>query len=170
MIRTKLVSVVVGLALAVPLAPGRAQTAGLPDPGKSVVQIRSTKQRFDYATPWKRTGMARGVGSGFVIDGDRILTNAHNVSDCRFVELRKEDLARRYPARIAFVGHDCDLAVLTVDDKSFFEEMVPLDLAGIPNVNTTVSLPSTKSSSRGETSIVADDCPTGIVAHVASVW
>jgi len=137
MIRTMFVSVVVGLSCLV--APGRAQAAGLAHPEQSVVQIRSTKQDFDYVTPWKRKGMSRGVGSGLVIAGDRILTNAHNVSDCRFVELRKEDLAKRYPARIVFVGHDCDLAVLTVDDKSFFDGMVPLDLAGIPKVNTTVS-------------------------------
>ncbi len=83
--------------------------------------------------------MSRTSGSGFVIDGNRILTNAHNVSNSRYVELRKQNVANRYVARVVFVGHDCDLAMLTVDDPSFFEGTRALELAGIPAVNSTVS-------------------------------
>ncbi len=106
---------------------------------KSVVMIRSVRQDFDYATPWKQTAMSQGIGSGFVISGKRILTNAHNVSNNKYLELKKANIARRYPARVAFVGHDCDLAVITVDDGSFFDGMVPLALGAIPQVNSTVS-------------------------------
>ena len=113
--------------------------AGLQAPDESVILIRSLKQDYDYVTPWKREDMSKSAGSGFIISGERILTNAHNVSNCRYVELRKENVARRYPARIVFVGHDCDLAILTVDDKSFFEGTDALELAGIPRVNSTVS-------------------------------
>jgi len=113
--------------------------SGLSRPEESVVLIRSVMQDFDYVTPWKRQPMSQVAGSGSVIAGKRILTNAHNVSNCRYVELRKENVAKRYPARIVFIGHDCDLAILTVDDESFFEGTVPLELAGIPSVNSTVS-------------------------------
>ncbi len=112
---------------------------GLQAPDKSVILIRSLRQDFDYVTPWNREDMAKSAGSGFIISGDRILTNAHNVGNCRYVEVRKENVAKRYPARIVFVGHDCDLAILTVDDKSFFEGTDALELAGIPKVNSTVS-------------------------------
>ena len=115
------------------------QEIGLQDPDKSVVLIRSLKQDFDYVTPWKRKDMAQTSGSGFIIAGERILTNAHNIGNSRYVELRKENIAMRYPARIVFVGHDCDLAILSVDDKSFFEGTQALELAGIPQVNSTVS-------------------------------
>ncbi|UCE49279.1 MAG: trypsin-like peptidase domain-containing protein [Phycisphaerales bacterium] len=83
--------------------------------------------------------MSRISGSGFVIGGNRILTNAHNVSNSRYVELRKENVADRYVARVVFVGHDCDLAMLTVDDPSFFDGTRALELAGIPPVNSAVS-------------------------------
>jgi len=83
--------------------------------------------------------MQRTSGSGVIIPGSLVLTNAHNVSDCRYLELRRENLAQRYLARILFVGHDCDLAVLTVDDPGFFEGTMPLELAGLPEVNSTVS-------------------------------
>ncbi|MHC4315529.1 MAG: S1 family peptidase [Planctomycetota bacterium] len=106
---------------------------------KSVVLIRSARQDFNYTTPWKQTAMSQAIGSGFIIAGKRILTNAHNVSNCKYLELRKENLAKRYLGRVAFIGHDCDLAILTVDDESFFDDTVPLELAGIPKVNTTVS-------------------------------
>jgi len=106
---------------------------------KSVVLIRSVRQDFDYVTPWKQKAMSQGVGSGFIISGNRILTNAHNVSNWKYIELRKDNIAKRYPAKVAFVGHDCDLAVLTVDDPSFFDDMIPLALAGLPKVNSTVS-------------------------------
>ncbi|MBC8218007.1 MAG: trypsin-like peptidase domain-containing protein [Planctomycetes bacterium] len=106
---------------------------------KSVVLIRTVKQDFDYVTPWKQKAMSQGSGSGLVISGKRILTNAHNVSNWRYIELRKENVAKRYPAKVAFVGHDCDLAIVTVDDESFFDDTVPLEFAGLPKVNTTVS-------------------------------
>ena len=78
---------------------------------KSVVLIRCVKQDFDYTTPWKQRPMTQVSGSGLIIPGNRILTNAHNVSNWRYIELRKENLAKRFPARVAFVGHDSDLAV-----------------------------------------------------------
>lgn len=127
------------LVSAVWQAPTARSAAGLPRPEESVVLIRSVKQGADHRTPWKTSGMMQTVGSGVIIPGRRILTNAHNVSDCRYLELRKENLARRYPAQVLFVGHDCDLAMLTVDDPTFFEGMLPLELAGIPKVNSTVS-------------------------------
>jgi len=119
--------------------PAARSAAGLASPEKSVVLIRSVKQGFHHRTPWKTRGMTRTGGSGVIIPGPLVLTNAHNVSDYRYLELRKENLAKRYPARVLFVGHDCDLAVLTVDDPTFFEGTVPVELAGIPQVNSTVS-------------------------------
>ena len=79
---------------------------------KSVVLIRSAKQDFDYTTPWKQAAMEQGIGSGFIITGKRILTNAHNVSNAKYIELKKENIAKRYHSRVAFIGHDCDLAIL----------------------------------------------------------
>jgi S1-C subfamily serine protease len=112
---------------------------GLQNPDKSVVMIRSVGQDYDYVTPWKRGLMTQLVGSGLIVADKKILTNAHNVSNCRYVELAKETSSGRYPARILYVGHDCDLALLTVDDENFFEGTTPLELAGIPNVNSPVS-------------------------------
>jgi S1-C subfamily serine protease len=106
---------------------------------QSVVLIRCVQQDFDYITPWKQTSMVQGVGSGFIIEGNKILTNAHNVSNIKYVEVKKQNFARRYPAMVEFIGHDCDLAVISVFDRSFFKGTRPLEFGGIPKVNSTVS-------------------------------
>jgi S1-C subfamily serine protease len=117
---------------------GEIKAAGLEGMDKSVVMIRSAGQEFDFVTPWKPKAMAQGVGSGFIIENNKILTNAHNVSNNKYIELQKEGVAKRYPARVAFIGHDCDLAVLAVEDKNFFDDTKALQLAELPGVNTAV--------------------------------
>jgi S1-C subfamily serine protease len=113
--------------------------AGQTDIEKSVVMIRSASQDFSYLTPWKQAAMSQGIGSGFIISGRKILTNAHNVSNAKYIELKRQNFAQRYPAKVAFVGHDCDLAILSVDDESFFDGSIALEIGELPEINTTVS-------------------------------
>ena len=105
---------------------------------KSVVMIMAVRQDFDYTAPWKKLPMSRGTGTGFLIDSNRILTNAHNVANARYIEVKKQYLAQRYPAQVQYIGHDCDLAILTVPDPSFFADTKPLDFGPIPRINSTV--------------------------------
>ncbi len=105
---------------------------------RSVIMIRSVSQEFDPVKPWKQNPMSQGTGSGFVISGNRILTNAHNVSDNKYVEIKKQNEARRYPSRVVFIGHDCDLALIEPQDSTFFEGTRALELGDIPKINSTV--------------------------------
>ncbi len=107
---------------------------------KSLVRITATSQEPDYKVPWNPGAMSVGVGAGFVIDGDRIMTNAHVVSNARFIVVEKEDDPQHYPAMVQFVGHDCDLAVLRVLDKGFFQNTRPLSTGGIPAIESPVSV------------------------------
>lgn len=77
-------------------------------------------------------------GSGFVIKGKRIMTNAHVVSWAREVVVRRYQDPRPYVAEVEYVGHDCDLAVLTVKEDSFFEHLEPLELGDLPKVRSAV--------------------------------
>jgi S1-C subfamily serine protease len=116
-----------------------AQSSGLQKPEQSVYLIMTVHQEYNYVTPWKLENMSQSSGTGFMIANNMILTNAHNVSDCRYVEIRKENLAKLFQAKVVFVGHDCDLAILTVEDKSFYNDTATLELADLPSVNSTVS-------------------------------
>ena len=105
----------------------------------SVFKIYVTYQREDYAAPWQGGRPASGTGSGFMIGRKRILTNAHLVSDARFLEVQKDGSPTRYRGRVLHVGLDCDLAVLTVDDDDFFADTRPLAFArGLPDLNDEV--------------------------------
>jgi len=107
----------------------------------AVVKIEVASQRPDYNSPWKDYGYSRGRGSGVIIEGNRILTNAHVVSDAKYIKVKKENSGTPYPARVVFIGHDCDLAVIEVLDKDFFTETHPLPIGDtIPELNSTVSV------------------------------
>ena len=45
----------------------------------AVVQVFCTHSEPNYSLPWQRKRQYTSTSSGFVIDGSRILTNAHSV-------------------------------------------------------------------------------------------
>src|SRR5262245_62486388 len=104
----------------------------------SLVRITSTEVEPDYRAPWNSGTIGRGVGAGFVIDGNRIMTNAHVVSNSRYLTVERDGDPNKYPAKVLFVAHDCDLALITVD-SAFFKNMLPLKFGGIPELESTVS-------------------------------
>ena len=106
---------------------------------KSLVRITSTEVEPDYRAPWNIGAIGRGVGAGFVIAGSRIMTNAHVVSNTRYLTVEREGDPNKYPARVLFVAHDCDLALITVDSPDFYKNMAPLTFGGIPELESIVS-------------------------------
>jgi S1-C subfamily serine protease len=105
-----------------------------------LVRIQATSQEPNYRAPWSAGEVASGVGAGFIIQGNRIITNAHVVSNERFLAVSKEGDPKPYPARVLHIAHDCDLALLTVDNPTFFKNTAALDFGGIPAIESTVSV------------------------------
>src|SRR3954471_12863360 len=106
---------------------------------KSLVRITATEVEPDYRAPWNSGGIQRGIGAGFVIDGNRIMTNAHVVNNSRYLTVERDGDPNKYPATVLFVAHDCDLALLKVASAGFFKNMIPLKFGGIPDLESTVS-------------------------------
>ncbi len=119
---------------------GEAVVTSIEQLRRSVVRLTVTSQDPDYTQPWNPGGISRGTGSGFVISGNRIVTNAHNIANARVIAVEKEGDARPYEATVKFAAHDCDLAMIEVKDESFFEGMVPLELGGVPSLDSVVSV------------------------------
>ena len=123
------------VAVPVPIAP--------PQPNgpiqKSLVRITATEVAPDYRAPWNAGMLGRGIGAGFVIDGNRVMTNAHVVSNSRYLTVERDGDPDKYPAKVLFVAHDCDLALITVDSPNFYKTMVSLKFGGIPELESTVS-------------------------------
>src|ERR1700751_3747691 len=106
---------------------------------KSLVRVTATSVEPDYRAPWNGGGLQRGVGAGFVISGNRILTNAHVVANSRYLTVERDGDPNKYPATVQFIANDCDLATITVGAPDFFKNMVPLKFGGIPALESTVS-------------------------------
>jgi S1-C subfamily serine protease len=96
-------------------------------PLDSVVKVFTVASVPSYDLPWVDIPQ-ESSGSGCVIKGKRILTNAHVVSDQTMVFIRKQSSPDRFKARVVAVAHECDLALLTVEDESFFNDLKPLDI------------------------------------------
>src|SRR5208337_4462310 len=91
-----------------------------------------------WDAPWRFEAVHRLGGSGFVIKGKRIMTNAHVVSWAREIIVRRFQDPHPYLAEVEYIGHDCDLAVLKVKDTNFFDNLEPLELGQLPKVRSAV--------------------------------
>ena len=107
---------------------------------KSLVKIFTTIQNPNYYEPWRVGSQETVSGSGSILSGHRILTNAHVVSNQIFIQVLKEGDSQKYTAKVVAVAHDCDLAVLQVDDPKFFEGTRPVTFGSLPNLRDRISV------------------------------
>ncbi|KAG8068693.1 hypothetical protein GUJ93_ZPchr0005g15421 [Zizania palustris] len=106
----------------------------------SVVKVFTVSSSPNYFLPWQNKAQRESMGSGFVIPGRRIVTNAHVVADHTFVLVRKHGSPTKYKAEVQAVGHECDLALLTVDSEEFWDGMNSLELGDIPFLQEAVAV------------------------------
>jgi len=105
----------------------------------SIVKIYTVSKSPNYATPWN-SSMRRSSGSGSIILGNRILTNAHVVANQTFIEVKRHGDTKRYQAHVEFISHQSDLALLMLEDDSFFLGTTSLEFDGLPDIQQEVTL------------------------------
>eukprot|EP00429_Kryptoperidinium_foliaceum_P082652 CAMPEP_0176220130 /NCGR_PEP_ID=MMETSP0121_2-20121125/19064_1 /TAXON_ID=160619 /ORGANISM="Kryptoperidinium foliaceum, Strain CCMP 1326" /LENGTH=548 /DNA_ID=CAMNT_0017559311 /DNA_START=64 /DNA_END=1710 /DNA_ORIENTATION=+ len=95
--------------------------------------------------PWTRTHQVSNSGSGFIISGRRILTNAHVVANAIDLRVRPHGSAKRYAAKVTTYGPDVDLAVVEIEDsvaEDFWKSVAdatPVELSeSLPALQETV--------------------------------
>ncbi|XP_048233318.1 protease Do-like 10, mitochondrial [Ricinus communis] len=106
----------------------------------SVVKIFTVSSSPNYFLPWQNKPQRESMGSGFVIPGKRILTNAHVVADHTFVLVRRHGSPTKYRAEVQAIGHECDLAILVVESEEFWDGMNFLELGDIPFLQEAVAV------------------------------
>jgi len=113
-------------------AAGRAQetTATVP-PGveNAVVKVFSTVRYPDAFHPWTKQSPTEITGSGAVIDARHILTNAHVVLYASQVQIQANQGGDRISANVVAIAPGIDLALLSLDDESFFRTHAPIPRA-----------------------------------------
>ena len=126
------------LSLLIAGAPLPAPAAAM-GPEASVVHIRTFSQRPRWDEPWRFDHVRETTGTGFVIPGRRILTNAHVVSWAKEILVKRHQQSRPFVASVRFIAHDGDLALLEVPDPEFFDGVAPLLLGELPRARSSVT-------------------------------
>ena len=119
-----------GTATASPKAAAETSPAIAHEAKSAVVKVFSTMRRPDVARPWSKAAPIEATGSGVVIEGKRILTNAHVIAYASQVEVQGNQSRDKISATVEAVDPGIDLAVLKLEDESFFDKRPPLPLEG----------------------------------------
>ncbi|MCX7715810.1 MAG: serine protease [Endomicrobia bacterium] len=106
----------------------------------SIVKIYTTYSEPNYYRPWQMRGPYETVGSGVIIEGKRILTNAHVISNATFIQVKRAGKVEKYIAKVEYIAHDCDLGVLSVEDERFFEGRYFLSFGDMPKLQDKVAV------------------------------
>lgn len=127
-------------AIPVASSPGEVQQAvqkapvfSLSDEYKGIVKIEVACLQPDFCTPWQTGRYVQGVGTGFLVEGGLFMTNAHVVSNAERIYISRFGDSRKSRARVKYVAHDADLALLEVEN--------PEEFANIPHLEFDDSLP-----------------------------
>lgn len=114
-------------AQAAPAAPAATPSVPpLPAIEQSVVKVFVTFRNPDPYKPWSKAAPQSRAGSGVIIEGKRILTNAHVVNYASQVEVQASQSGNKVTAKVVAVARGLDLALLELDDPSFFDQRPPV--------------------------------------------
>ena len=106
-----------------------------------VVKIHATHHTPNLFRPWSRNSPQQVKGSGVVIDGDRILTNAHVVRYASQIYVQPNQSAKYFPAHVEAMTPAMDLAILKLQDASFFRQRDSLPFAAeLPRVKDSINV------------------------------
>jgi S1-C subfamily serine protease len=92
----------------------------------SLVKVFATVRNPDPYRPWTKQAPSEVSGSGVVIDGKRILTNAHVVSYAGQIQVQADQAGDKVSASVEAIARGIDLAILKLDDESFFDSHPPI--------------------------------------------
>jgi S1-C subfamily serine protease len=116
---------------------GRAVIPG--DVENAVVKVFATVRYPSPFRPWTKETPSEVTASGVVIDGRRILTNAHAVLYASDIQVQATREGDKVPATVAAIAPGIDLAVLKLADEAFFQKHAPVVRADVlPSIKDPV--------------------------------
>lgn len=105
----------------------------------SVVMIYTTSKSDNPQAPWS-SHTTSSSGSGFFLEGGRIITNAHVVEKHTFIEVQRDGDSKRFEAEVEAVAHEIDLAILKLKSPEQLKDINPLTLGELPDVHQEVTV------------------------------
>lgn len=109
------------------------------DAYRGIVKIEVAVRMPDYSKPWQSGAFGRGNGTGFMVGKGLFMTNAHVVANAERIYISPYADARKIPAHVKYVAHDCDLALVEVDELDAFADVPCLEFSdSLPKLEDTV--------------------------------
>ena len=116
----------------------------------SVIRVYCIHSSPNFAMPWQRNKQDYSSSTGFIISISSkidnsstkkyILTNAHAVEYGSLIQVKKRQSENKYVSSVVAIGHECDLAILTVDDPEFWQDLESLEFGNLPDLFEDVSV------------------------------
>ncbi len=91
--------------------------------------MRVTGQEWNWKTPWAKQAPWTRTVTGLVVPGPRILVTSPALGNHLLIEVQKLGRDQRTPARLVLFDPEGPLALVAVDDPSFWEGLAPLPIA-----------------------------------------
>ncbi len=109
------------------------EAAPASDPKLSVIRINTTLQKWNPGQPWEKQPPGKRRSLAAVVGEKQVVTTAEMVGDATMIELESIDGKKLAQGKVIAVDYEANLALLGLDDvetdSSFFEGMVPLEIA-----------------------------------------
>jgi S1-C subfamily serine protease len=116
----------------------RASAAG---PADSVVKIFATVRYPNPVRPWANGDRVEVIGTGAVIEGKKILTNAHVVLYATEILIQGRPGEEKIEAAVDGIAPAMDLATLAIKEDKFFQKHPPVTRARkLPKVQDNVAV------------------------------
>lgn len=105
----------------------------------AVVKVHVVQHTYETLSPWNSDSQ-KGSGSGLIIEGNLILTNAHVAANSTFLEVQRHGETKRHEAEVVFISHESDLALLRTKEPNVYKDVQPLQLGDLPRMQQPVEV------------------------------
>lgn len=134
---------VAGVIFTAALAPAPAEARRGEALGPTVVTVVVTAQAWDIGQPWTKATPATRVGAGVVVRGPRglrLLTSAGLLTDATLVRVMKNGSNVEAIASLVHVDREQNLALITVEEPGFYDDLRPVRFVPQPVVDGAITL------------------------------
>lgn len=143
-----------------------------PGYGDQIVTLSVTTQNWEPTQPWMKTNPVRRSAQAVMVaaGGDTyLLTTAKMVENATLVQTKKHGEPNEVLATVRYVDREADLALLSVEEPSFFSDLAPVRFTRRPVGEGTVAIGRWKESqlevSEGRVARASTfNSPTGILS------
>lgn len=95
-----------------------------------MVTVRVTSQAWNEYRPWQKDQPRTRTFIGTVMTGNRILMLSDDLGGATLIQVQKYDRPPRVPARVVHCDYQTGMALITVDEPGFFDDLDAVEVAG----------------------------------------